>query len=265
MTKRVGVSAVVWSVAGVIVAALIYFELARRKEAREPNGSSTVEVASDAAVVPADAGIAPNVVDAAPLEAAIDAAIEAAIDAPVDAPPAVPLYTVTEALDDVLSGPLQFIGTGPWFGNASIHACAYRNERVIVVYEYCTVREQPALGLIVISPSRGVLKIYAEADSAISTLERTGYFTFRIEVQPPRDTDPISLEVAYADLNAWEERRYNAFAPSCWSGDGTGCSPGLDPQPWAESAESFLREPPAAWHALAKDLHARAVRDSRRK
>ena len=60
---------------------------------------------------------------------------DAAVPMVADAPTAVPLYTITEALDDVAASPLEFIGTGAWFGNASIHACAYRNTRVIVVNE----------------------------------------------------------------------------------------------------------------------------------
>lgn len=253
----------VWLTAGAIVVVLIYRDLANRKHAPATgsNGSNDVSPTTiDASVAPpADAiTVEPSVV--------VDAGTPAdAEQVAIDAPPPVSLYAVSEALDDVASGKLEFIGTGAWFGNFSIHACAYRNARVIVVNEYCTVKEQPALGLTVLSPTRGRMKIYAEGNAAISTLDRSGYFTFRVEVQPPLEDDPITLAITYDELNAWAERRYNSRAGECWYGDDAGCSGSLSPQPWDESTKEFLDEPPATWFALVKDLHARAIRDSRRK
>lgn len=197
----------------------------------------------------------------------VDAPIEAPIDAPIDAPPVDPLYTVTDALDDIAASPLVFIGTGEGFGNASIHACAYRNARVLVVNEYCTAKETPALGLIVVSPTRGYIKIYVEADTAISTLKRADYQTFRTEVEPPLEDDAVKLSFTYAELTAWDRRRYNKHGPACWYANSEdSCSGGLTPRlaPWSESAKAFIDEPPESWYALTKDLHARAVRDLRK-
>jgi hypothetical protein len=170
---------------------------------------------------------------------------------------------VTEALEDVASGPLVFVGTGDWFGNYSIHGCAYRNARVIVVNVYCTMKEQPAFGLVVISPTRGHLYIYVEADAAISTLARTGYLTFRVEAEPVVLGDLVALDVTYADLRAWDERRYNAHVGACWTGDGTGCAKGFESRldTWAPSANEFLAAPPQTFYQLTKDMHTRAVRD----
>jgi hypothetical protein len=196
----------------------------------------------------------------------LDAAVPSEPD--VEEPPVEPLYTITEALEDVASGPLELIGTGPWFGNASIHACAYRNERVVVVNVYCTRKETPALGLAVLSPTRGRVYIYAEADEAISTLQRTDYGTFRADVQPSREEAPVALDLSYTELNAWEERRYKAYKGACWQDSGqSACSGDLEPlrDEWAASAKPFIAEPPESWYQLTKDLHARAVRDLRRK
>lgn len=177
-----------------------------------------------------------------------------------------PLYTVAEAFDDIAADPLVFLGAGAWFGNSSIPACAYRNARVIVVYHYCTGKEQPALGIEVVSPTRGRLLIYAEATGAVSTLPRAKYFAFRVEVQPVIPDVPIALTVTYPELDAWQERRYNADAGGCWNGDGDDCSAELKPRfaAWLPATQEFLATPPEAFFKLAKDLHARAVRDSRR-
>src|SRR5690349_16928141 len=65
------------------------------------------------------------------------------------------LYTAEEALRDVLSGELQFIGTGRWPGVERSRACAFRNERVVVVNAYCTLNEVQAFRIDVYSPERG--------------------------------------------------------------------------------------------------------------
>src|SRR5436190_4570212 len=89
--------------------------------------------------------------------------------APVLPPPVVQprqpagLFSISEAVEDVLSGTWTYVGTGPWTGNARLKACAYRNERVLFVDVYCTVKEEKAFALEVFSPTRGRVRIYAEA------------------------------------------------------------------------------------------------------
>ena len=245
MAQRSGIAFFVWLVLGAGVATLLYINPAKRRAPKpvEPR----VPLAIDAGVTRDAAGT--------PVEVAADAPVA------IDAPSAAPLYTITEALADIDSGKLEFIGTGEWFGNYSIHACAYRNERVIVVNEYCTTREQVALGLIVISPTRGHIKVYAEAEKPISTLTRAGFFSFRLEVEPP--FDGISLTSSYADLRAWDERRYYGHVGGCWYESEIGCSDGTAPGEWDESAKAFLAEPPAEFYRLTKELHKRAVHDAR--
>src|SRR5205823_6719899 len=70
---------------------------------------------------------------------------------PVPVPPPPPIvarepeptgvYSLNEALRDAFSGPWSYLGTGPWTGNQRVKACAYRNERVLVVNVYCTIKE----------------------------------------------------------------------------------------------------------------------------
>ena len=69
------------------------------------------------------------------------------------------LYDADEALRDVLSGELQHVGTGRWPGVERSRACAFRNERVLIVNVYCTLNETPALRLEVYSPERGRVRI----------------------------------------------------------------------------------------------------------
>ena len=183
------------------------------------------------------------------------------------------LYALDDALDDVLSGPLVHIGTGDWFGLFRIHACAYRNDRVIVVNVYCTANEMSSFGLVVLSPARGRTYIYAEAKAPISTLARGDYFTFKAESSPPLVDDKLAaldLAFSYAELRAWDERRYYRNIPGCFYGVEInrplrGCLQGLDARQttWLERNQHFLDDPPEPWYRIVKQLRARAASDSK--
>jgi hypothetical protein len=247
--RRGWIGPLVWLLAAATVGVLIWREL------------TSPQVRSGSAVAPEPPPSRPALDAATPSDVLPD--VLAPADAP--APSIAPLYTVTEALDDVLSGPLVFVGTGEWFGNYSIHACAYRNARVLVVNVYCTAKETPAFGLVVLSPSRGRVNVYAEAETAISTLARADYNTFRVEAQVAVE-EPLALSFTYAELRAWDERRYNVYAPACWVETGATCPAELASlrAAWAPAGEGFVAAPPPEWYRLVKDLHTRAVRDSRK-
>src|SRR5687768_14632844 len=93
------------------------------------------------------------------------------------------LYALDEALADALSGPLQYIDTGPWHNIQRLHACAYHNDRVVVVNVYCSVKETTAARIDIYSPTRGYVRLYAEASAPISQLNRRDYFSFKGDSQ----------------------------------------------------------------------------------
>lgn len=179
------------------------------------------------------------------------------------------IYSLDEALQDALSGPWTYIGIGPWTGNHRVHACAYRNERVIVVNVYCTVKEVKAFRVDVFSPTRGRVRIYAEAKAPISTLMRKDYFTFNAESEPPpgprAGLPPVTLTMSFPELRAYDGLRYQGFLPSCYGGveihrPQGGCLRELAPRAaeWAETNRSFLREPPEDWYRIVRELRALA-------
>jgi hypothetical protein len=190
--------------------------------------------------------------------------------APVPPPPVVRprqpagLFSVNEAMEDVLSGTWVHVGTGPWTGNARLKACAYRNERVLFVNAYCTVKEKNAFALEVFSPARGRVRIYAEAKAAISQMSRRDYFTFKAESEPPPSLatlGPVSLTMSFDELLAYDGRRYRAFLPVCYGGVELnrrrgGCVRGLaaHTSEWAATSRSFLRDPPESWYRIVRKL-----------
>jgi len=183
------------------------------------------------------------------------------------------LYAMDEALADVFSGPLEHIGTGPWFGLFRINACAYRNKRVVVVNIYCTTKEMKAFSIVVFSPTRGRVMIYAEADKPISQLRRGGYFTFKGESSPPGDpaTLPLlSLDWNYKQLTTWDEKRYYKWIPGCFGGveirkPQSGCLKALEAKldKFQARNQPFFDEPPDDWYRVVREMRARAVRDGK--
>jgi hypothetical protein len=179
------------------------------------------------------------------------------------------VYSLSEALGDALSGPWTYLGTGPWTGNQRVKACAYRNERVLVVNVYCTIEEVKAFRVDVFSPTRGRVRIYAEAKVPVSTISRREYFTFTGESEPrpgPRaGLPPVTLTMSFAELLDYDGRRYRAFLPSCYGGVEIhrrqgGCLRGLagHAAQWAATNRAFLKEPPAEWYRMVSELRALA-------
>jgi hypothetical protein len=178
------------------------------------------------------------------------------------------LYALDEALADAFSGPWTFVGTGEWFGMFRVNACVYRNARVFIVNIYCTLREKKAFGLVVLSPTRGRVYIYAEGDHPISTTTRKDWITFKGEAHLPVE-ETLRLDFTYAELRAWDERRYYKHAPACFGGveihrPQKGCLR-LDAQiePWANRNREFLQTPNDDWYRIIRELRKRVTTDAR--
>lgn len=184
------------------------------------------------------------------------------------------LYGAEEALADVLSGELEYLGTGRWPGIERSHACAFRNQRVLVVNVYCTLKESQAFRLDVYSPTRGRVRVYAEARGRLSERARSDYFTFTAESAPPpapgARLPTVALSMSYADLRSYERQRYEAFLPGCFGGEQHqqkvgGCLGDLaaHAQPWAEENRAFLERASEAWYRVVRQMRELAVRYGR--
>jgi hypothetical protein len=181
------------------------------------------------------------------------------------------LYSAQEALRDVLSGELEHIGTGRWPGVERSRACAFRNQRVVIVNAFCTLNEAQAFRIEVYSPSRGRVRIYAEARGAVSARERGDYFTFLVESSLPPGSAariaPLTLAMPYEELRRYEQQRYEAFLPGCFGGEQHdrqvgGCLDTLAPRhaEWAAQNRSFLDHANADWYRVIRQMRALAVR-----
>ena len=194
--------------------------------------------------------------------------------APAPAPAAAGLYSAEQALRDVLSSPLQYLGTGPWPGVDRMLACVFRNQSVFVVHAYCSLNEINALRVDVYSPTRGRVRLYAEARGAISARARQDYFTFTTESEPnagPEARLPrVALSMSYAALRDYDQRRYAAYLPACFAGtefhrQREGCLGALAARTseWSSLNRVFLERVSSDWYRLVKELRALAARYGR--
>lgn len=196
-----------------------------------------------------------------------------------EAPTAAPaeeegLYSPDEALRDVLSSELEFVGKGSWVGIERYWACVFRNDRVLVVNVYCTVSDSHTFRVDVLSPTRGYVRIYAEATGPISIRDRALYFTFTAASQPPpgptTGIPPLALTMSYEELRDYDRRRYDAFLPGCYGGEQHeqpvgGCLGALADRrvEWASQSRAFLDQASGDWYRVLRALRALAVRHGR--
>ena len=190
------------------------------------------------------------------------------------ATPSPDLYALEQVLTDALSSPLRYIGTGPWHGIQRSYACAYQNDRVIVVDVYCTVKEGKAVRFDFYSPTHGRARLYAESSRPISQVVRRDYFSFTGEAQPVplrRERLPhLRLTSSMAELAEYERQRYEKFLPTCYGGvelnkPQGGCLGDLAPQAnrWTRQNQPFLDRPTEPWYRLVKELRAMALAHGR--
>lgn len=195
----------------------------------------------------------------------------AAVNVRTPAPVPRGLYSAEEALRDVLSGELEYIGTGPWPGVERLRACAFRNQRVVIVNAYCSLNEVNAFRIDVYSPERGRVRIYAETSGTVSGKRRGDYFTFMIESSPPPSSGarlpPLTLAMPYAELRRYEQQRYEAFLPGCFGGERHGqpvggCLGTLAPRhaEWAAENRVFLERASEDWYRVIREMRALAAR-----
>lgn len=174
-------------------------------------------------------------------------------------------------MSDALSGELEYIGTGRWPGVERSRACAFRNQRVVIVNDYCTLNETHAFRMDVYSPERGRVRIYAETFGAVSSRKRSDYFTFMVESSPAPGADAripqLSLAMAYDELSSYERRRYEAYLPSCYGGEQNqrnvgGCLGELGPRSneWAAQNRAFLERPSDDWYRIVRQMRTLALR-----
>jgi len=184
-----------------------------------------------------------------------------------NAPPAV--YTPAQAVADVLSSPLEYVGRGPWFGMARWESCVYRNKRVLVVDIYCAKSWPQAFSVRVFSPTRGRIRLHIESETVITELSRESYDDnlWQIESEPPPTSDALPtrlrLDMSFDEVRDYEEARYQLYLPGCYTaGGGARCHKALPAakEPWTAAVMPFWKSPGKDWTRLIKRVRKLAAK-----
>jgi len=178
-----------------------------------------------------------------------------------------PLSPPEELLADAMGSPLKHVATDA--DGVNIPRCLYRNDEVIVVNDYCTIREIRTTGILIYHPRKGVAQLYAEAKEPISTIGREDYTQWRFEARDP--FPGLDLTEDFQRLDRYDSRRRKLAPGGCTAGMFLGndknamCwlkTPEIGAW-WESHYRPMLREPPREWFALVKELRNRAKKDAR--
>lgn len=176
-------------------------------------------------------------------------------------------YSPQNALADINSGDLKFIGRELMPGSGQNRTCIYQNAKVYVLYNNCMAsrKEAPATDIEVISKQGGTVKFYVEifdAGKPMSKLSRDEYkkgtFSVAFTKTPPPGNLNVSKMVDYLKSN---EINGNAcFLGATFKAQDmntkAACIGQLEDKvsDWAPSAESFWKNPPQEWYSTQSKL-----------
>jgi hypothetical protein len=167
------------------------------------------------------------------------------------------LYPLGEAIADATSGPLEFIGMGPWPGTFRRFSCAYRNERVIVVEHHCMPNTRTDIRVQILSPKGGSVAVTAQAKKGVITgQERAAY----------RDMfggssgggHAINLKMSYEKIVATTQDKSTRDTGVCTYrlDSGAKCYQTFEDKlsEFTADADAFFKEPGAGWYKLVEEV-----------
>lgn len=185
-------------------------------------------------------------------------------------PPRSGTYSPQEALQDIHSGKLTFMGRDLFPGADQNRSCIYKSDRAYIIYNNCmsSKKESPATDIEVISFKGGLIRFYVENGNnpaPISTLPRSAYDSaWNVAFTP---STPIT-DATINDLKAFKEKFTPGVTGGCYVGDTFGarkmettgkCYGGYTGGAgWLPGAESFWRDPGDSW-LKAKQLLRKTV------
>ena len=141
---------------------------------------------------------------------------------------------------------------------------------MLIVNVYCSITEAPAFRIDVYSPTRGHVRIYAEANGPLSASSRSDYFTFTTQSEPPPHPaarmPPLGLTMSFDELHDYDQRRYDAFLPACYGGvehskPQSGCLGTLTGRvsEWNDRNRAFLEHANDDWYRVVQQMRVLAA------
>lgn len=170
-------------------------------------------------------------------------------------------FRAQEALSEVLSHELHYIGKGLLYGSISIDSCLFANDKVLVLHRYCTQPEVGAGDVTVYSVERKQsLNIHAESPNNATPISQTDPSTYPSEYwyMDLLSLDPeISLDMSFDSFAKIYQKTLSSPVPMCLvSSEFTQCDPAMESYAsvWLPSTLEFRKSPGAAWQQTLRLL-----------
>lgn len=175
------------------------------------------------------------------------------------------LYSPLDALKDINSGKLTFLGREIFPGSGQNYTCVYKSETAYILYNNCmgNKKESSATDLEVISFTGDIVSFFIQnkdATVAVSATLRPDYdMTWRVSVAP---SEAVSDKLTVADLKKYKEKNgINNGGCSIGStfkaqdlNSKPFCYGGVDNPNWKTIGEKFWKEPTEDWYQTQKYL-----------
>ena len=175
------------------------------------------------------------------------------------------LYSPLEALKDINSGKLTFLGRQIFPGSGQNYTCVYKSETAYILYNNCmgNKKESSATDIEVISFKGDIVSFFiqnAEATVPVSATLRADYdMTWRVSSAP---SEPVSDKLTITEIKAYKEKN-TALTGGCSIGSTFKakdmnskpfCYGGVKDPTWLTMGEEFWKEPGEDWYATQKYL-----------
>jgi hypothetical protein len=179
------------------------------------------------------------------------------------------VYTPMEALRDINSTKMKFVGRKKLNSSGSNQTCIFENENVYVYYDNCMAsrKEAPATDFRVVSKNGGQINFYLEiydTGRKMSDLKKSEYVNGTFGISYDETEKPPS------NMNAAEAQQYmnnieGSYPGFCFIGKTNQaasreqqgeCSPKTESKlaDWKSATEDFWKNPPAEWYSTQKVL-----------
>jgi hypothetical protein len=171
------------------------------------------------------------------------------------------LYGIDEAIDDVLSDKLSYVGSfvPRYAEDGKMKMCVYRGRKTVVFMFYCTKKSVSAESLSIhnIDPRKGSVEVYAEVPEHVDVtkVKRDRYYdlNFRVSTGAP---DSFNFNDSIAGFRAYDDVRSKNPGAACQSTRTFPklCKPAFasELETWATPAERFWNKPGKNWYKLVK-------------
>lgn len=172
--------------------------------------------------------------------------------------------TPQEAIKDINSGKLTFIGREKFPGSFQNYTCVYKSERAYVIYNNCmgSKKENPTMDMEIISFGGTITSFYNEnktTDVPVSERNRSQYdMSWRVGYTP----SPAVGRMTIPEIIAFKEK-YDYTTGGCFIGSTfkaqdmnseVACLSGEVEPEWNAAAASFWKEPSDEWYETKKYL-----------